>query len=578
MNLIATAADSNSGILSYRYTISAGGDSRIIRDFSQSSSFDWAGVIADGLYLVRVTVRNNTTQETVQKSLPFRFTSRVSNGMPIVTASANPLVALFSAPACVETVMVRVKFKAAGSAPDYTDWRVCNSRSSVNIYIAGMRENTRYSMVAQIKGRSGTTTGTTVYFRTGAAPSNLQAVTPVVPIGAESSLVDNVLLSDYVAIGISTGYPMATDLFGRPIWYYAAFNDPAQAGGLLVRNVPGGTMLVLANGVNSSTTATQLQILREIDLAGNALRETNATRIREQLDAMGLPSSCTLGGSVCAFTSFHHDAVRLPNGHTLVLGTEERIYPAGTQGSTTPPNILGDMVVDLDENFQVVWYWDSFAHLDVNRAAILGETCTPGFQACPPQYLAPVSNDWLHANSIQYTADRNLIVSMRHQDWVIKIDYQDGQGIGNVIWRLGADGDFSIVSSDPSPWFSHQHDAGFEPNGTFTVFDNGNTRVAENTGSTENSRGQAYLIDEGNMIATLILNSDLGVYSAALGSAQHLSNGNYHFLPGYNNPGPAQFSQSVEVLPTGMTNLRLECPAIAYRSFRMKSLYAPPST
>ena len=147
-----------------------------------------------------------------------------------------------------------------------------------------------------------------------------------------------------------------------------------------------------------------------------------------------------------------------------------------------------------------------------------------------------------------------------------------------MIWRLGADGDFALASSDPYPWFTHQHDAGFETNGTFTVFDNGNTRAADNPGVTENSRGQAYQIDEANRVATLVVNSDLGVYSNALGSAQRLGNGNYHFLAGFIAPGPTQNSQSIEALPDGSTNLRLQSPQLAYRSFRMPSLYAPPGT
>jgi hypothetical protein len=110
------------------------------------------------------------------------------------------------------------------------------------------------------------------------------------------------------------------------------------------------------------------------------------------------------------------------------------------------------------------------------------------------------------------------------------------------------------------------------------VFDDGNTRVVDNPGTPENSRGQVYQIDEDSMVATLVVNSDLGVYSPALGSAQLLSNGNYHFLPGFNSPGPAEFSQSVEVLPNGTVNMRLQASPIAYRSFRMKSLYAPPGT
>lgn len=578
IDLVTTASDSNPGILSYRYTISHAGTSRIVQDFSQSANFSLAGIMVDGSYVAQVTVRNNSTLETAIQSVRVLFTSRIHFGLPNVSDGGIPMVALFSAPACPSGSKMRVWFSSLRSGPDTTDWRPCNPYSSMNFYIAGLRQNTIYTMAADVSSRGRVMRGPLVNYRVGSTSAVLPTITPVVPTDSQSSLKDDVLLTDFISTGSSGVPPIATDLQGNVIWYYPAFGAPGVAGALLSRVVPGGTMLVLANGRNSSTTTTLLQILREIDLNGNALRETNATRVREQLDTMGLVSSCESGGSVCASGQFHHDAIRLPNGHTLVLGTEERMYPAGTQGSPTPVDILGDVVVDLDENFQVVWYWDAFDHLDVNRAAPLGETCTAAGPGCPSLFLAPVANDWLHANTIQYTSDHNLIVSLRHQDWVIKVDYADGQGTGDVIWRLGVDGDFAIASTDPWPWFSHQHDAGFEANGTFTVFDNGNTRVAENPGSTENSRGQAYQIDEINMVATPFLSADLGLYSSALGSAQLLSNGNHHYLAGFVDPGPTQFSQSIEVLPDGTTNLRMQTPVLAYRSFRMKSLYAPPGT
>jgi len=580
VNLVATGSDSDPGMLTYRYSVAYRGGLRIVRDYSQDSSFNWAGTIKDGLYLVQVTVRNNTTQQTAKKNLLFQFDSRVAGSQPVVTATANPLVALFSAPACARGSKVRVRFDSPVGTPVNTDWRACDPASSNNIYVAGMRETLRYSMAAQVRNPAGVvTTGPTLSFLTGSAPSNLPVIAQAVPPDANTSGADDVLLADSLSIGASVGYPVATDLFGRPIWYYAAFNDPAQAGGLLVRVLPGGTMLTLANGKNSADATASLQILREIDFAGNTLRETNASRVREQLDAMGHVSNCAVGGSLCAVTTFHHDAIRLSNGHTLVIGSEERMYPAGTQGSTSPVDVLGDIVVDLDEDFQVAWYWDAFEHLDVNRAAILHETCAnPQQGGCPPIFLASIANDWLHPNAIQVTPDRDLVISLRHQDWVIKVDYQDGAGDGHILWRLGAGGDFALASSDPSPWFTHQHDPGFEANGIFTTFDNGNTRVADNPGVTENSRGQVYQIDEANRVASLVVNTDLGVYSNALGSAQRLGNGNYHFLAGFINPGPSQYSQSIEVLPDGTTNLRLQSPQLAYRSFRIPSLYAPPGT
>ncbi len=77
-------------------------------------------------------------------------------------------------------------------------------------------------------------------------------------------------------------------------------------------------------------------------------------------------------------------------------------------------------------------------------------------------------------------ADGNLIVSLRSQDWVIKINYANGTGDGHVIWTAGADGSFTLPSgTDPLAWFSHQHDVTYINNTTILVFDDGNTRESD---------------------------------------------------------------------------------------------------
>src|SRR4051812_8633748 len=74
--------------------------------------------------------------------------------------------------------------------------------------------------------------------------------------------------------------------------------------------------------------------------------------------------------------------------------------------------------------------------------------------------------------------DGNLVVSLPEQNWVIKIDYNDGKGSGKVLWRLGDDGDLKPDKEDKLAWFSYQHDAAFEPPGsdTLVLFDHGHAR------------------------------------------------------------------------------------------------------
>jgi hypothetical protein len=223
----------------------------------------------------------------------------------------------------------------------------------------------------------------------------------------------------------------------------------------------------------------------------------------------------------------------------------------------------------MDRDLKVVWAWDAFDHLDVTRKATLGDMCSAG--NCPPLYLAPDANDWLHGNSVQQTPDGNLLYSARSQDLAIKIEYNNGEGSGRVLWRLGKDGDFQFNSTDPYPWFSHQHDVQcLEDNSTIILFDNGNVRRAED--SSANSRGQVIRIDEQNRVADLIFSVDLGLYSFALGSAQRLPNGDYHFNVGFLQDGT---SVSMEVDPSGNTAYALQADAPAYRSFRMRDIYIP---
>ena len=86
-------------------------------------------------------------------------------------------------------------------------------------------------------------------------------------------------------------------------------------------------------------------ILREIDLAGNSLRETNIDAVNAQLRAQG-------HGII---TSFTNDAQRLPNGQTAAIGFTERTVNI----NGTPTNYIGNMIVVLDSNFQVTWAWDA---------------------------------------------------------------------------------------------------------------------------------------------------------------------------------------------------------------------------
>src|SRR5262249_13491085 len=143
-----------------------------------------------------------------------------------------------------------------------------------------------------------------------------------------------------------------------------------------------------------------------------------------------------------------HGIRRLPNGDIVTLVSRDMastMYQGGTEQN--PVDIIGDMLVVLDHNMQLTWVWDAFAHDDIARIATLHDICTHNGGGCPRFNLNfQQGNDWLHTNALQYTADGNFIMSQRSQDYVIKINYQDGKGDGSVLWRMGPYGDFTVTN------------------------------------------------------------------------------------------------------------------------------------
>jgi arylsulfate sulfotransferase len=577
-----------------------------------------------GVYKVQVTIKDFTSGETATKIDSFKVNPLVTGSTPVVAATSNPLVALFSAPACARGSNMQVSFQQqSGATPATTTNQLsCDGTHTMTFEVAGMYPSTTYNMFSQTIRGAQVTNGPTQTFTTGPLPSNIKFGSYNVKVGPgpTTDTTDSLVVFSISTLGNSVHFPdVATDLNGNIMWYYGS----SSAHYILRRPLTNGTLLNTEDGPSWNPQAQKAQLLRQIDLAGNIVRETNTGILQQQLLALGAADGGPCSaiekppqvGDAC-LGAFHHDDIQtLPNGDTAVLVDIEKIYPAGTQGNNSglPVDIIGDMIVVLDTNWNAKWYFDTFEHatgapqLDINRPAVLGETCGPKTGGCPPMFLlgtgiAPLANDWLHANAIYYWPSDSqtgtvgdLVWSSRHQDWVMKVDYQNGAGTGNILWRLGREGDFTFnnINGDPWPWFSHQHEAGIENGGAgpFTIFDNGNTRISKpplGLGSACgpndcHSRGMALDVDEIGMLATPVLSADLGVYSSADGSAQLLSDGNYFF------EAPAVFisaktvdSYAIEIFPTTGTTTGTIVSEIqtasTYRAWRVPSLYAPPIT
>lgn len=648
----ATASDSSAGPVAFQFTITPpNGTATMVKDYLPgtlsgstwtSPTLTWVPTGIEGSYKIQVVAKDFGINKSASKSITYVVNALVTGSTPVVQKTANPLVALFSAPSCASGSTMRVSFQQQSlkTAANFTNWVSCHPPSSMTFEVAGMYPNTAYNMIAQTNKGGTITDGETLAFTTGALPSKtIQFPTFTVSTKGPAKDPNPVILHNFITFaagGTSTVYPdVATDLTGRVIWYYSS--KDATHSDVLTRPLQGGGNITLEDDLAWDPTVTQEQYLRQIDLAGNVVRETNMGAVQQELVALGAVDggSCTgvtnpVVGTACA-GSFHHDAIQtLPNGYMAALLDIERIYPAGTQGDTSgkPVDIIGDMIIVMNANWQVVWYWDAFdptggghgyPQLPITQTAPLLDTCGKSTSGCPPMFLlgsniAPLAHDWLHANSLYYwpapqdgnTTGGDIIWSSRHQDRIFKIDYKDGAGTGNVLWQMGPPDDgllqpsnftFSNIYNDPWYWFSHQHDVGMENGGAgpMTLFDNGNTRTApaplglgSNCAPNDcDSRGMALTVDEANMTVSPVVSLDLGGYSTAMGSAELLSNGQYFYL----NPivfvlaKGSTFAYSEEFGPTppapqvGKADVLLDISGPQqYRGWQMPSLYAPPTT
>jgi len=562
----------------YQFTVTFDSAAQIVQDFSPTATFLWVPHTVEGAYQVSVIVRDTTMSpyaKLAPVSVSFTLESLLSGGATqAVNPTAHSLVALFSGPPCTAGHQLLVRFHPADSAAAMTTSLLPCSTLSANFLVAGMYPSTQYMMHwEEYDGTSLVSTGADLAFTTGAIPSNVNIpkfqvnVPPTAHDAAYPVILWQVVGQD----------PIATDLDGNVIWY--------SPGPYVVRMESGGNFS--SYGINSPTGGgfNGNGTFAEYDLAGNQLLQTNIEILNEQLTAKGYPVMESFNG---------HEARHLPNGDMLLLGSRDMASTSAQGGTpTNPVDIIGDMVLVLDHNLQLLWAWDSFAHEDINRLATLSDTCTQGGAGCPVfNKNFEVANDWLHTNSAQGTADGNIILSQRSQDWVIKINYANGAGDGGVLWRMGAGQDFTIINplttqtcGDPNvfPWFTHQHDGAFEfeesaggAGGTImTVFDDGNTRSKECAG-TQNSRGMILFRDDTSRQVYMETVANLGAYSSALGSGQLLAPGDGNIYASYSNgdlAGPA--AQATEVNLSGQIVYQLQMSSLSYRTYRMPNLYTP---
>jgi arylsulfate sulfotransferase len=414
----------------------------------------------------------------------------------------------------------------------------------LNILVAGMLPQKTYHMRAHVDWAGGSWVDQDQTFTTGSIPTS-QSVAQFKatrPTGNQAAVSPSggVELLSLVGGPTNALQGVVTDLEGNVIWYCPGAAIPFKP-------LPNGHYFFL-RGVG----------LEEVDLACTTIRYVSSAQMDQSLQAHGY--------SLPPIGNLHHDMLVLPNGHWIALGQITKSMTASGYGTL---DVQGDVLLDIDPSGNVVWAWSAFDHLDINR------------------HLFGLP-DWTHSNALVYTADGNLLLSMRNQSWILKIDYANGAGSGNVLWKLGEDGDFTLLGGDSSQWFYAQHfPYVVSVEGTKTtvaIYDDGDLRIGSDGVACGPpippitncyTRATIFQIDEATNLANLLWQDTPGFFSFWGGSIEVLSNDDVEF------DSSAQFgyapeSQVNEVTQTDSPQTVWQMTitgANAYRGYRIPSLY-----
>ncbi|MCP4345205.1 MAG: DUF1566 domain-containing protein [Desulfobacterales bacterium] len=352
------------------------------------------------------------------------------------------------------------------------------------ITVIGMRAQTSYTMTAVAEFSDGTTVrSNSVVFTTGALPDDNP---PEVELSASTEKsAGGITFFGTMGQADSSGTHRywGVDEQGEIVWYlhgdYSIANSP------VLRVIEPGVLLAfLQNSIQTITAS------------GEKITEYSLGR-------------------------YHHEAILLPNGNVMMLGSESRENGEGTL-------ITGDKITEKNADGQTLWEWSSFDHLDTTRF--------PGALSTTETHSGAL--DWSHSNALFYTEDEDtLLLSVRSQSWVVKIDHKTG----NIIWIMGDSSGIDpaykyndkFLTLAAGTWTANQHAPMVTESGEILIFDNRN----ESGGSVSMSRAVKFAIDEAAMTATQTWEAVAPKYAASLGDADELSNGNVLMCAG----GPSSF-------------------------------------
>ena len=239
----------------------------------------------------------------------------------------------------------------------------------------------------------------------------------------------------------------------------------------------------------------------------------------------------------------HHTFSVMPNGNILALIWKQHSLDDAVAKGLDPNapgrmlmpdglNIAGkkvqgifvDVVREIERGTgKTVWEWDVWDHLgtgpdqiDINKFVRL-----PG----RPEWAGP---DWTHFNGVSYNPETNEVcMSSRNLDEIYIIDYGKNDGVkmrwGNPA-NYGKGAAPSRYSDDGDQELFGPHGCVWTPEGTISIFDNGNNRPSGNYSRYVEITREGKIVREWKPSMMGVF--DYNFYTSLQGGAQKLANGN----------------------------------------------------
>ncbi|GEL13624.1 aryl-sulfate sulfotransferase [Lapidilactobacillus concavus] len=425
---------------------------------------------------------------------------------PYQTSPLTALVIFQTAKASQVSLEVVGKTAKTSIKTTYPGYRTKHQLSVLGLYAA-----TNNEVRLTIKQKNGTTTHQTLHIQTAKLPTALATIKINVKTADKQKMV---IGDDKLTFVVrTTKQPFAIDADGEIRWYSTDYSQH------VFKVLQNGHLLRLAKRNNQALVYNELL---ETDYLGRVYREYHFSGKTKSSNSQAKDDDVTV---------VHHDAIELPNKDLLLTvsdGGNKYIEDTMVQVSHKTGKIT--KVIDMKKILPTKM-WQDFDAMKRSDGKI----------------------DWLHQNSIYYDqTDQSIVISSRHQDLVMKLDYKTLQikwlfsGQKAASWPLSyRDKLLKITGKTSYP--GGQHAAILLPTKTASkktlILFNNNIAIVNGPKKTSGkySEGIQYTLNEKTktITQTWAYGQSLGKanFSPIIGSARYLSATNRLLCFGYLDSG-----------------------------------------